>query len=132
MYYYIEVDNPPLTPIETPIVSTVKLARGKFEFVDIGFPDWNSRLTKCKLFYNTIQLIPFNRDRWLTGDNITLRVPVNLFLNDEPYEIQIWTYNPDDTFSHQLSFGLSLDAGDIQGIQGLQSILSPIIVQQGG
>lgn len=131
MYYYIEQDNLPLTLDTAPVINKIKLGKGRLDFVDIGFPDWCSRLGKCRLFYNSIQILPWNRNEWFTGDNVTVRVPINMMLNDEPYEITIQTINDDDTFHHELSFGFSMDFGVVDNPATLQSLLGTVQVQGG-
>lgn len=108
-YYYDELDIPPLTLEDTPVVLKVKLQRGLLKFVDIGIPSWVSRLAKCRLYINSVQVVPIQRDKWFTGDNITQRIPMDFSLDQPEYEIEIRGYNEDDTYRHQLSFGFSLE-----------------------
>jgi len=119
MYYYVELAIPPLTSEYNPKVITIKLAKGLLDFVDVGIPEWINRLAKCRIFYNAVQVLPFNRDSWFTGDNATIRIPLSIQMIDDPYEITIHGYNLDDTFSHQLSFGFSVSFGEIQDVTGL-------------
>jgi len=122
MYYYLEVNIPPNTSEDSPIIKTIKLGEGMLDFIDIGFPDWSSRLARCRILYNTIQLLPWNRDNSIAGDNYTLHVPLEFNLSDEPYEIELRCFNLDDTFQHQLSFGFSVSYGVVEGTTDLQAL----------
>ena len=132
MYYYIELDTPPNTVFTAPVEKRITLNKGLLEFVDIGIPDWVSRLAKCKILLNSIQILPWNRDMWFTGDNVTVRVPLNIELNEEPYEITVLQYNTDDTFLHQYSYGFSVDVGTISNVAQLQQLGQFAVVQSGG
>ena len=116
MYYYLEIDAPPQTTEHTPIRETIKLSRGVLEFIDIGFPTWNARLGRCRIYYNSIMIIPFNRASWLSGHDTTLRIPLSLNLDADPFEITIEVNNLDDTYSHELSFGLSMKYTEIDNL----------------
>lgn len=108
MYFYYEVPIAPNTLDATPIVQRVNLSKGFLDFVDIGIPRRVQRLAKVRIFYNEFMIVPFNRDGWLTGEDITLRVPIELNINDAPYQLVFACINLDDTFQHTLSFGISL------------------------
>lgn len=129
MYFYYEQDIPPNTPDSSPVTLRPKIAQGFLEFVDVGIPRRVQRLAKCKIYYNEFQLVPFNRDMWLTGEDITLRVPINIMLDEEPYELKIICYNLDDTYLHQLSFGISVDIGKKASISDLAALSTLVQVQ---
>ncbi len=131
MYFYDEKDIPPNTPEITPVTITLALAMGYAQFIDIGIPRRVERLAKMRLFYNEFQLLPFNRDRWLTGEDITLRIPLEIYLDTPPYEFLIKCINFDDTFLHQLSFGVSIDIGKTVNASAIDTLTQFVQVKEG-
>ncbi len=131
MYFVVKSNTLPLTIEDNPLVKQIKLTLGVISFIDIGFSQRNARLCQARVFYNTLQLIPWNRDEWITGNNETIRIPVELEVNDEPYLFTLHTFNKDDTFSHEVTFGLSLTVGTIVGLPGLAALNQILQVRTG-
>jgi len=128
MYFYYEQLIPFTTIENNPVVTRLKLSAGLLDFVDVGFPKGVNRFAKCRIFWHEFQLIPFNRDGWFTGNDITLRLPLNLVLDTEPYELTILSINLDDTYDHTLSFAPSISTP-----QPLtQSVLNQLVTVSNG
>lgn len=108
MYFYYEVNIPPNTLDSNPVINKINLQNAYLDFIDIGIPLGVQRLAKCRIFYNEFMLVPFNRDNWLTGNDVTIRIPIELNMKDAPNQLIIYCINLDDTFLHQLSFGISV------------------------
>lgn len=108
MYFYYTQSIPINTIEASPIELTTKLARGRLDFIDIGIPRGVNRLAQCRVYYNEFQIVPFNRNSWISGNDITIRVPIDIELDEEPYDLHMLCINQDDTFSHELSFGISV------------------------
>ncbi len=113
MYFYYEQIVPVLTTEDNKVIFTAHLAVGLLDFVDVGIPLGVNRLAKCQIYYNQFQLVPFNRNYWFTGNNATIRIPIQMQLLDNLPELEIYCINLDDTFSHELSFGISIDVGKL-------------------
>lgn len=132
MYFYYHVDIPPLTIESLAVKQTLLLAKGYAQFIDIGIPRRVERLAKCRVLYNEFQLVPFNRDEWLTGEDITLRIPLEIDLDEPPYNLLVLGINDDDTFPHEISFGVSIDTGVRVSNTQLDVFSQFVQVQEGG
>lgn len=127
MYFYYEKLIPFTTLEGNEVILITKLIKGNLEFVDIGFPKGCNRLAKCKIYYNEYQIVPFNRDVWLAGNDITIRVPIDVQLDNEPYDLSMYLINLDDTYNHSLSFGISIltnkpiTANDLAGLLSIST-----------
>ncbi len=131
MYFYYTQSIPISTPEANPTLLRCKLARGILSFVDIGIPRGVNRLAQCRLFYNEFQIVPFNRDEWISGNDITIRIPIDIDMDEEPYELKVFCINGDDTFIHELSFGISVDIGKISTQDLLAQFSTPIQIPEG-
>ncbi len=132
MYFYYETDIPPSTLDNEAIEQVLQLSKGYAAYIEIGFPKGVQRLAKCRVLYNTFQLVPFNRDGWLSGEDVLLHIPLELELDEPPYIFTVQCINYDDTFLHQLSFGVSIDTGKIEGLAALQALVNPVQAPQEG
>ncbi len=131
MYFYYAKDIP-FSSLETsPVILTLSLAKGYAQFIDVGIPKGTQRLAKIRLFYNEFQLLPFNRDEWLTGEDITLRIPLEIFLDTPPYDFLIKCINLDDTFLHQISFGVSVDIGKTVNASAIDTLNQFVMKEEG-
>ncbi len=132
MYFYYEKEIPFSTLENEAVELELLLAKGYAEFIDIGIPKGTQRLAKCRLYYNTFQLVPFNRDMWFTGEDVTLRIPLEIDLDEPPFTFRVLGMNLDDTFSHTFSFGVSIDTGQRISANALDTLQSLVQAPQEG
>lgn len=131
MYFYYTKIVPINTTEDAPVELITKLSKGMLEFVDVGIPRGVNRLAQCRIFYNEFQLVPFNRDTWISGNDITIRVPIGVKLISEPYDLRMICINLDDTFTHELSFGISVDVGQVNNVDLANALSGLLQVQEG-
>lgn len=108
MYYFLVVNTEPNTLYNNPKIEYIDVTEGLLEFVDVSIPDWVSRLAKFRILYNSFQILPFNPNSWFTGDNLNIRIPLNLQLDQEPFRLEIQQVNEDDTYNHAIAYGFSV------------------------
>lgn len=126
MYFYYTKIVPINTTELAPVELICKLANGLLDFVDIGIPRGVNRLAQCRIYYNEFQLVPFNRDTWISGNDITIRIPINIELDEEPFDLRVLCINADDTFTHELSLGISVSTKkpiSVSDLSALNSLL---------
>lgn len=122
MYFYYEQEIPIYTLEANPVILPVHTAVGLLDFIDIGFPEGVNRLAKARIYYNQFQLVPFNRDMWITGNGITLRIPIKVDMEANLSDLEIYCINLDDSYPHALSFGVSIDIAGLTSIKDLASL----------
>jgi hypothetical protein len=103
MYFYYTQSIPYSTLEDKPVIFTCDLIKGKLDFIDIGIPKGVNRLAKLKIFYNEYQIIPFNRNAWFSGNDITLRIPLDIDIKHLPAILKVSCINLDDTYDHELA-----------------------------
>jgi hypothetical protein len=108
MYYLFEVDIPPLTTIDNPVSQRVSINQGTVSFIEVHFPSGCAGLVRAAIDYNSIQLLPWNKDASLYGDNRLYKVDLNLPLAEPPYEFVVRGWSDDDTYPHTISIGIML------------------------
>ena len=124
MYFYYVQSIPYSIPESSKVTLNCQLIKGTLDFIDIGIPKGVNRLAKCRIFYNEYQIIPFNRDEWFTGNDITQRIPLDIDIDELPAELKIECINLDDTYKHELSFCPSISTKGKSTIQQLSELVS--------
>lgn len=109
MYIFTEITNPPNTLASDPLHTIIPLSAGLLTGFDISFPEGCYRLARLQIFYHGRILVPFNLAGSLGYNNITLQIPMNYRIDTAPFDLDIITWNLDDTFSHTLNVGVNID-----------------------
>jgi hypothetical protein len=131
MYFYYQQNILPNTLSGSDTKTDIKLPKGLLDFIDVGIPSGVNRLAKCKIFYNEFQIVPFNRDNYFTGNDITVRIPIKINIEMEMANLSILCINLDDTYNHELSFGIYIDEGKPMSSQDIININSLLHVTEG-
>jgi hypothetical protein len=108
MYYFFAVVVPPITPVTAPVFMRLPLDLGTVSFIEIHFPGGCGGLVRAALMYNSIQVIPWNADNWLYGDDRIFKLDINLPVKEPPFEFSIKAWNEDDTYAHIITVGVML------------------------
>lgn len=106
MYYFFSVNVPENTLQSAPVSQRLPLDQGTISFVEVHFPSGCAGLVSAILLYGSIQVIPWNADQALYGDNRIFKLDVNLPAKAPPYEFEIKAWNRDDTYPHVVSIGV--------------------------
>ncbi len=108
MYYLFEVTIPAVTLQANPVTQRVAINQGTISFIEVHFPQGCAGLVRACIDYNSIQILPWNKDASLYGDNRLYKVDLNLPLKDPPYEFVVRGWSDDDTYPHIVSVGIML------------------------
>ena len=100
MDYFISLPLPPLTPIAVPINYHIPVHAGVLALLEIEFPSRCAGLAHVWVTRGTLQIAPFNPGGTYSGDGRVISINLNLSIDDEPFSLDVWGYNDDDTFSH--------------------------------
>lgn len=96
--FYLTV--PSNTPKTAQIRKRLKLTRGVLWKLDIFFPPGSAGLTHIHIDEALHQVFPLNPDGDFSGNNVVFSGEVYYKLEREPYELDLWGWNTDDTYAH--------------------------------
>lgn len=108
MYYLFTLVLPENTPLGAPVIQTAEIQAGVIEFIEVEFPYGCVGLAHVKVFYNTIQVVPYNPPGDLYGNDRIFKLDLHFPIDDPPYELTLVGWNDDDTYFHQISIGVMM------------------------
>jgi hypothetical protein len=111
--YLIDIAVPSLTLEEAPEWRELRIPRGEINQVRVFFPPGCAGLVHGRILLDLQQIYPSNPSGWYGGDGVSLVVNDLLFLPNDFQTMRFEAYNDDDTFPHQVTFGVTVMA-DIQ------------------
>lgn len=126
MYIFTEITNPPNTLESEALHTLITLSSGVLRGFDISFPEGCYRLARLQVFYHGRILVPFNLAGSLGYNNITLSIPMDFRIDTAPFDLDVITWNLDDTFSHTLSIGVNIDYEALPDDNPLISLTTPL------
>ena len=106
MYQFYQLTVPPSSVSSEVQVLDINIGKVYLDFIDVGFPHGCFGLVHMAIYYNDVRIVPLNRDTDLSYDGFTVRIPVGVEIDDEPYLIRCMAYSDDDTYYHTISIGL--------------------------
>lgn len=90
------------TPSTSPAKQTLHLTHGIIHKLDILFPPGCLGLVGISIHTALHQVWPSNPDEYFTSDAETISYRENYQLLYEPFELESWVYNIDDTYNHNV------------------------------
>ncbi len=91
-----------------PLVTTVKLTRGRLNGGSVYFPSGPAGKLHLVVRIAGHQIVPFNRGQSLRLDNCVLPLSIGIDLLEPPYDIDLVTWNDSTLYAHALSVRLEL------------------------
>jgi len=98
--YIVKLTIPPNTPRDSPVSTTVKLAKAILTRISIRIPAGHHALAGLRILYGRLRLWPEEKDTWITGDDETLVWDEYFDLPHDPTRLTLEGYNEDDTYEH--------------------------------
>jgi hypothetical protein len=92
----------------SPVILVMPIRQGTITNIEVEFPAGCQGLTYVRLLYETVPLLPHNPTIFLVSDDRTIQSPVEFEADIPPYEITAIGYNLDDTYTHTLNIGITL------------------------
>jgi hypothetical protein len=105
-YLCKEITNLPNTLEGNANRTVIPLNEGRIDRVDLCYPDGCVGLLRCKVYLHGIQIIPFNLNESIGYNNHILELPMQLVIDTAPFELQVFTWNLDNTYTHTLTIGI--------------------------
>lgn len=96
------------TTEENAVITRKKVTKGLIYQIDVFFPPGSSGLLKAALFDGKFQIAPSHFRSYFSGDNVKFTFQDLYIKEREPYELQLITYNEDNTFNHLVNVYVSM------------------------
>ena len=103
MSYAWDITIPANTPCNDPITKILKLDKGTISKVGIKFPSGCHGMVKVRLYRYEQQLVPLNRDGWITGDDEVVEYRLFYPLTEKPYELKFVGCSPGTNYDHTVT-----------------------------
>ncbi len=91
------VATPPGTLQAAPQQTVWNVGRGELARLEVVIPDGHVGLTGLAVVWGGRQLVPYEGDEWITGNDDTIALELDLYVDSR---VTVLTYNLDDTFVH--------------------------------
>lgn len=119
------------TPESEPVTQILKLSSGIIVKVDIKFPDGCHGAVKVMLLRNEQQLIPLNRDSWLTGDAETVTTPEYYELTESPTQLKFLGCAPGTSYDHTVTVRITILPKPIASLMPVMDLLARLMQRLG-
>lgn len=108
MIYRLGITTPANTPEADKQRTNLKLTAGTIHQIDILFPPGPSGLLHVQINRGLSQIWPSNPDESFAADNNVISFNENYEILQEPVQIEVYTWNLDDTYDHQVIVRIGL------------------------
>lgn len=108
MIYKKSITTPANTAENAPIRTVLKMGNGVIHKMDIVFPPGCQQLVHVQIKRAVHQLFPTNAEESFNSDGETISFRTHHPLRAEPYQVEIITWNNDDTHNHTILVRLGL------------------------
>ncbi len=98
--YAIKFSIEPNTTITNPKKQVFEFISGVLDRVRIRIPSGHFGNTGLQIWYGEKQIIPYNKDAWITGDDEVIEWKEFIILRDNPTKLTFYGYNLDNEFEH--------------------------------
>jgi len=101
---------PANTTKKNPFTEVLPIDRGIITRVDLKFPAGCQGLVSVQVYRYEYQIVPLNRDAWVTGDDEVVPTrPMHDALS-APYQLKVVIANEDDTYEHTVSVRVTVES----------------------
>lgn len=138
MIYSIAITTDASTTEANAKKTTIKLTAGIITKVGILIPAGHAGLTFCRIHRALHQIFPSIAGQYFTGDGVYISWDDYLPILYPPFDVDIYTWNTDDTYNHTMHFhfilrtdligmgiGLYVPVTEGVGVLGVPSIPTP-------
>lgn len=109
MYYHVSINTLSNITENNAIKTVLEIDAGTIQFIDVIIPPGACGLMHVTVKYHTIQILPFNPTGTISGDSMDTRYDIYYDVTEPPNEIEIMSYNLDDTYDHTIYIGVMVE-----------------------
>lgn len=104
MFYEFDLTLPANTAEASPVTSVVKLAAGTLTRIGVQFPLGCKGLAHVYIRRALYQVYPVNPAGNVKADGAIIETDESYLLDQPPFEITLYGWNDDDSYSHTITF----------------------------
>lgn len=108
MIYHFTISTPANTQEADKNKTVLKLERGIIHQIDIIIPPGHAALANLAINRAIHQVWPSNNQNYFKGDDTTISMKEHYPILKEPYQLEAYTWNIDDTYSHSFYIRIGL------------------------
>lgn len=108
MKVYTEFTVPANTPESDPTTQQIKLSAGTITYTSIYFPPGSGGYLYVQLWYNGHQLIPWQRGKWMRGDDLLVPDFGHYPCTEQPNRLVLKGYNLSTEYEHAALVGVEI------------------------
>ena len=123
MYYQATVAIPANTLESDPLIVTLVLTRGVISTIRVGFPPGCAGLAHIVLREKGWQVVPWTLGESLHWDGYVFEFSPRYLLTAEPFDLTIYAWNDDDSYSHTVFVGAEVEGDELGGKKTVAEIL---------
>lgn len=113
MIYSKNISTPKDTAQSSLKLTRIHVTKGLVYKVEFYFPSGSAGLMGVAVFDGLYQIWPSTVGEFFVGEDRTISFD-DMYLKDSaPYELQVYTYNQDDTYAHSVSVNIGLVSKDV-------------------
>lgn len=113
MIYIADIDTPANTAASSPLKTVLKITKGLVYKLELSFPPGPYGLLHCYINDGGHRVWPSHSPSGFRGDNVNMRFDELHLKLQPPYSFDIFTYNEDDTYDHNLIVKIGLVSKDM-------------------
>ena len=99
---------PKYTTQADPLIFTMPLPVGMCQRLWIEFPKGCQGLAGVQVWRREQQIFPLPEGDWFSSDMLSASFAFTHSVHNEPYEVRLYGYNNDDTYSHTIWFAFEM------------------------
>jgi hypothetical protein len=103
---------PANTTTNSPLMEKLKVGKGKIIQWVVFQPEECADLLKFWVEYHGTQIFPFNPEEWAYGFFIPTGIPDNIELGDEPFTLDFFAVNLDDSYEHEYHVFVNIEPAE--------------------
>lgn len=108
MIYSYVINVPSSTPESSPVITVLKMQAGVISQFDLDIPDGHSGLAFLSVKRAVHSVWPSNTGSYFSGDGVSISHKEGYELFKPPFQLEVVTYNLDDTYDHTFYLRLGL------------------------
>ena len=108
MKIYTEFTVPANTLETNPTKVEIKLSAGTITYTSIYFPPGSGGYLRIQLWYNGHQINPWQRGKWLRGDDVLIPDHSQYLCTEKPNRLTIKGYNLGTLYEHSALVGVEI------------------------
>ena len=109
MLFKINYDVPANTSKQAPDHQKLSIAKGTIIEWIVQMPEECADLMQFAVEYHNTQILPFSGSTWIYGIFEPTVIKDNILINDGPYALDIYSFNLDDSYSHEYNLYCNIE-----------------------